>query len=152
MPILCKRCQGNVVEAKGEYCGECKADLASAVSVPRTDVAQVFVPRTDVAQVCVPSNSMDLVEVVALSNHLGGSTLDPLALVHKFGRITSENHFGAHVVGGLVKFVDDTYWPRILLKKQLPYYVRELGMELEAKKDVKWLGAFQAPEKLSREN
>ena len=35
MPVLCKGCQGNVVEAMGEYCGECKADLASAVSVSR---------------------------------------------------------------------------------------------------------------------
>ena len=35
MPVLCKGCQGNVVEAMGEYCGECKADLASAVSVSK---------------------------------------------------------------------------------------------------------------------
>ena len=93
MPILRMRCQGNVVEAKGEYCGECKADFATAV--------------------CAPSDEVDLAEVVALSNHLGGSTLAPRAFVHEFGRITSENHFGARVVDGLVRFVDATYWPEI---------------------------------------
>ena len=35
MPILCKGCQGNVGEAMGEYCGECTAYLAWAVSVSR---------------------------------------------------------------------------------------------------------------------
>ena len=132
MPILCMRCQGNVVEAKGDYCGECKADVATAV--------------------CVPSDEVDLGEVVALSNHLGGSTLAPRAFVHEFGRITSENHFGARVVDGLVRFVDATYWPEIRLKKKLPYYLKEPGMEVESKKYVKWLGAFQAPENFSREN
>ena len=41
----------------------------------------------------------------------------PRAFADQFGRITSENHFGARVVDGLVRFVDAKYWPEIRLKR-----------------------------------
>ena len=159
MPILCMRCHGNVVEAKREHCGECKADVACGGGPWEVDRAEDLGMRTlgggPWRTLCIQrecDNEVDVAQALALSNHLGGNTLESRAFSDQFGRITSKNHFGAHVVDGLVRFVEATYWPQILLKKKVPYSLKVPGMEVEPKTYWRWCGVFQTPEKFSREN